>query len=227
MGGLGRDYFGRAGTILVRVVPPLMALLAFATAATGFLLLFASLPVGLLWRSRRYLADATAVELTRNPTGLYRGLRHLGEAGAVIPGGELGRAPLHRGSGRRAGSALMGARVPEVVAQLTARQRKLADVRTRLHRLAEGPGARSAEEVVPEIRRRLADMQGLAHREPAYVRQILRKFLVGRYLLTPEITPSGRFYEIRGQASYGRLLTNLLSVKGVVPRGDSNTRPRV
>jgi heat shock protein HtpX len=65
-----------------------MALLALATAATGFLLLFASLPVGLLWRSRRYLADATAVQLTRNPAGLARGLRHLGEAGAVIPGGE-------------------------------------------------------------------------------------------------------------------------------------------
>lgn len=114
---------------------------------------------------------------------------------------------------------LMGVRLPEVVAQLTARHRKLAEVRTRLHRLADGPGARSAEELVPEIRRRLADMQGLADREPAYVRQILRKFLVGRYLLTPEITPSGRFYEIRGQASYGRLLTNLLSVKGVVPPG--------
>ena len=86
--GLGREYFGRLGTILVRICPPLLALLAFATAATGFLLLFASLPVGLLWRSRRYLADATAVQLTRNPTGLYRGLQHLGETGAVIPGGE-------------------------------------------------------------------------------------------------------------------------------------------
>jgi Zn-dependent protease with chaperone function len=88
VGGLGRGYFGPVGAILVRVVPPLLALLALATAATGFFLLFASLPVGLLWRSRRYLADATAVELTRNPTGLYRGLQHLGEAGAVIPGGE-------------------------------------------------------------------------------------------------------------------------------------------
>jgi Zn-dependent protease with chaperone function len=86
--GLGREYFGRLGSILVRICPPLLALLALATAATGFLLLFASLPVGLLWRSRRYLADATAVELTRSPTGLYRGLRHLGETGAVIPGGE-------------------------------------------------------------------------------------------------------------------------------------------
>jgi Zn-dependent protease with chaperone function len=86
--GLGREYFGLVGSILVRICPPLLALLAFASAATGFLLLFASLPIGLLWRSRRYLADATAVQLTRNPTGLYRGLRHLGEAGAVIPGGE-------------------------------------------------------------------------------------------------------------------------------------------
>src|SRR5262245_33366955 len=87
VGGLGRGYFGPVGAILVRVVPPLMALLALATAATGFFLLFASLPVGLLWRSRRYLADATAVELTRNPTGLYRGLQHLGEANPEFPGG--------------------------------------------------------------------------------------------------------------------------------------------
>jgi heat shock protein HtpX len=85
---LGRDYFGRLGAVLVRVCPPLMALVPLAQAATGFLLLLASLPVALLWRSRRYLADATAVELTRNPTGLYRALRRLGERGAVAPGGE-------------------------------------------------------------------------------------------------------------------------------------------
>jgi hypothetical protein len=87
-GSLGPDYFGRVGSVLVRVCPPLVALIAFGQAATGFLLLFASLPVALLWRSRRYLADATAVPLTRNPTGLYRALTHLVEGGAVIPGGE-------------------------------------------------------------------------------------------------------------------------------------------
>ena len=87
-GHLDREYFGPIGRIVVRVVPPLLALIAFAAAATGFLLLFASLPVGLLWRSRRYLADATAVQLTRNPTALYRALSHLVECGAVIPGGQ-------------------------------------------------------------------------------------------------------------------------------------------
>jgi heat shock protein HtpX len=65
-----------------------MALIFFAQAATGFVLLFASAPVAMLWRSRRYLADATAVQLTRNPTGLYRALSHLGKSGAIIPGGE-------------------------------------------------------------------------------------------------------------------------------------------
>jgi Zn-dependent protease with chaperone function len=85
---LGRDYFGPVGRLLVVACPPFLALLLFTQVATGFLLLFASAPVALLWRSRRYLADATAVQLTRNPTGLYRALARLAECGAVIPGGE-------------------------------------------------------------------------------------------------------------------------------------------
>lgn len=106
---LGRDYFGRVGRLLVLVCPPFLALILFTQAATGFLLLFASAPVALLWRSRRYLADATAVQLTRHPTGLYRALARLAECGAVIPGGEplahlfvvgpeaaAGREPRHR-----------------------------------------------------------------------------------------------------------------------------------
>lgn len=84
----GDPYFGRIGRVFVRMAPPLLALIFFAKAATQFLLLFASVPVALLWRSRRYLADATGVQLTRNPTGLYRGLSHLGKCGALIPGGE-------------------------------------------------------------------------------------------------------------------------------------------
>ncbi|MPZ17377.1 MAG: hypothetical protein GEV06_05635 [Luteitalea sp.] len=41
-----------------------------------------------VWRTRRYLADATAVELTRHPDGLARGLTHLAAEGGVVPGGQ-------------------------------------------------------------------------------------------------------------------------------------------
>ena len=38
------------------------------------------------WRSRGYLADATAVDLTRDPDGLARGSGRLGEGGRGVPG---------------------------------------------------------------------------------------------------------------------------------------------
>jgi Zn-dependent protease with chaperone function len=44
--------------------------------------------LALLWRTRRYLADATAVQLTRNPDGLARGFTALVREGSGIPGGK-------------------------------------------------------------------------------------------------------------------------------------------
>jgi Zn-dependent protease with chaperone function len=44
--------------------------------------------VALLWRTRKYLADAAAVQLTRNPDGLAEALRKLNDEPAAIPGGE-------------------------------------------------------------------------------------------------------------------------------------------
>jgi Zn-dependent protease with chaperone function len=41
----------------------------------------------LIWRTRRYLADAMAVQLTRNPDSLARSLEFLSEKGSVVPGG--------------------------------------------------------------------------------------------------------------------------------------------
>jgi Zn-dependent protease with chaperone function len=84
----GVDYFGRIGRIFVRIAPPLMALIFLSKAATGFMLVFASAPVGLLWRSRKYLADATGVQLTRNPDGLYRALVQMSKDSVIVPGGE-------------------------------------------------------------------------------------------------------------------------------------------
>jgi Zn-dependent protease with chaperone function len=44
--------------------------------------------VALLWRTRKYLADAAAVQLTRNPDGLAEALQKLNDEPGAIPGGE-------------------------------------------------------------------------------------------------------------------------------------------
>jgi Zn-dependent protease with chaperone function len=42
--------------------------------------------IALLWRTRRYMADSTAVKLTRNPDGMTGALAALGEKGGLPPG---------------------------------------------------------------------------------------------------------------------------------------------
>ena len=44
--------------------------------------------MAMLWRTRRYLADASSVELTRNPDALARALQRLSEDNTAMPGGE-------------------------------------------------------------------------------------------------------------------------------------------
>src|SRR5262249_36592857 len=44
--------------------------------------------MALVWRTRRYLADAGAVELTRNPDALARALQRLSEDTTVVEGGQ-------------------------------------------------------------------------------------------------------------------------------------------
>ncbi len=44
--------------------------------------------MALLWRTRRYLADASSVELTRNPDALARALQRLSEDTTALDGGE-------------------------------------------------------------------------------------------------------------------------------------------
>lgn len=54
---------------------------------------------GLLWRTRRYLADATAVQLTRNPDGLARGLAAQAEHGCGVAGGRWASPLFVSGAG--------------------------------------------------------------------------------------------------------------------------------
>ena len=51
--------------------------------------LFLGPPLALIWRNRRYAADAMAVQLTRDPDGLARALSRI--SGSAIPTGGEGR----------------------------------------------------------------------------------------------------------------------------------------
>ncbi len=61
----------------VLLLPFMMAFAMFNLVAFLASLLFLSPALALLLRHRRYLADATAVQLTRNPDGLAQALQHL------------------------------------------------------------------------------------------------------------------------------------------------------
>jgi hypothetical protein len=64
--------------------------------------------VTLVWRARRYLADAMAVQLTRNPDGLASALERLGSQATEVPGGAWADylfIVTERGGGRRRAGA--------------------------------------------------------------------------------------------------------------------------
>jgi Zn-dependent protease with chaperone function len=69
-------------------LPVLMAGGAFMMNDLVFTMLLVNPLLRRAWRARRYLADATAVQLTRNPQGLARALSKLGASAAVVPGAE-------------------------------------------------------------------------------------------------------------------------------------------
>jgi Zn-dependent protease with chaperone function len=72
--------------------PPviLIPLVMMNVAVKWTLFTFTSLLVGpmlaLMWRTRRYLADSTAVQLTRNPDSLASALQRLARDAGIVPG---------------------------------------------------------------------------------------------------------------------------------------------
>jgi hypothetical protein len=78
--------------LLILLSLPLIALIGFA-AVTARTTLSVCTALGLgpwlaaMWRSRRRLADASAVQLTRNPTALARAVRTLEANDVEVPGG--------------------------------------------------------------------------------------------------------------------------------------------
>jgi Zn-dependent protease with chaperone function len=65
--------------------PLMMAQFAIWMSRLAFVSFIVAPLLALVWRSRRYLADATAVQLTRNPDAIARALASLSANGGVIP----------------------------------------------------------------------------------------------------------------------------------------------
>jgi hypothetical protein len=81
---------GACSIILVQI--PLMAVVGLgmivAREATNLFTLLVFGPwLGAMWRARRHLADATAVQLTRNPEALASAVRTLDTCNVEVPGG--------------------------------------------------------------------------------------------------------------------------------------------
>ena len=76
----------KIGVVDIVRAPLMMAHFAIWMCRLAFMSFVVSPLLALLWRRRRYLADATAVQLTRNPDAVARALASLSARGGEIPG---------------------------------------------------------------------------------------------------------------------------------------------
>jgi Zn-dependent protease with chaperone function len=74
--------------LLAPLLPPMLISMLLKLVLFLWTAFFLGPPLSLLWRNRRYMADAKAVELTRDPDALARALTAIAGSG-VPPGGEL------------------------------------------------------------------------------------------------------------------------------------------
>jgi Zn-dependent protease with chaperone function len=103
---------------------PLMGPIVMSGFMAGMVSAFILAPlVAFVWRRRKYMADATAVRLTRDPDALSRALFTMAGASTQLApwASHLGVV----GSARGAGSSLIGASVVDVFPSLNARERAL------------------------------------------------------------------------------------------------------
>ncbi len=95
-----------------------------------------------------------------------------------------------------------GADLEAVVSALKARQKRQRELQGALAELesAASSGGGDAAEIERELRRYLADWQGLLRGQPIQARQMIRKLLTGRLIFTPDEDDLGRFYTFEGRA---------------------------
>ena len=131
-------------------------------------------------------------------------------------------ARLDREIGRYTDAVAQGGSLPSILAALHEREGRRQDLLAQLeHQDGLGLAVRAFDQkaVRRELRELLTDWQGLLEGEPAQARQILRKLLEGRVMLTPHISGRERTYEWTATATYGRILTGVVGVTVMVPPG--------
>lgn len=126
-----RDLQGVSGWLMrIRVWALFPIWAAAGLAKTALMVLVFALLGPLLawtWRTRRFLADATAVQLTRNPDGIARGLQGLLARGGGIRGGAWADHLFVVGGGVTEGARAREKDVAELRAGDRYRQRLLAE----------------------------------------------------------------------------------------------------
>lgn len=112
--------------------------------------------LALLWRRRRFLADASAVQLTRNPDAIGRGLVGLVARGGMVPGGHWA-APMFV-VGPEAVNARMMAMLREQTSDQVARAAIIAD---QMEHSGSFSGSESGSVVTfhPPLNRRLRNLR--------------------------------------------------------------------
>jgi site-specific DNA recombinase len=111
-----------------------------------------------------------------------------------------------------------------IVAEMKKREVRRTHLKAELAKLGTRDEVVSlnAARVSSNLRERLADWQGLLHRQTAEARQMLRRLLVGRLVFTPREDEKGRYYEFAGQGAISTLLAGVVLPKVWWPQRDSN-----
>ena len=120
--------------------------------------------------------------------------------------------------GRLTAAIVAGEAPAQIVDAIRERERRQRDVDTELTSLESlaRVDARDLASLPAELSERLSEWKGLLTRHPAQARQIARKLVEGRLTLTPLQDGMGRFYEVKGQGTLGRVLAGTFLAKAMV-----------
>ena len=127
-------------------------------------------------------------------------------------------ASVERELTRLTAALATGADLPTVVEAIREREARKVTLKRRLE--AVGDLARvplpDPQHLEAALRQRLEDWRGLLGRHVAQARQMLRKLIVGRLVVTPD----GRYAEVTGTGTLGKFFSGIMCPKGMAsPRG--------